>query len=539
MKYRRFIEDNFLIDEPKTGRLVPFKFRDVQNRYYDDLCRDYDIENRGLLAAVREIVLKARKEGFTSLILGIFAADDILTRDPTESFVISYKDEATRQFRKRYRWFMLSWAARKLALAEGDRRNPNRLEGLARRTFARDEDGNYELRHNLAHFACGTASARTGGRGSTVQKLLFSEAAHYPDLEKMSASEIIEGTLRQMDAESGLAFIESTANGYGNHYEETWHLAEQGLVRFKPRFFGWREFYTPEQFQVIASEFTDKRMLKQEYPETPDEAFLATGSSYFDNDRIAMLLRKAVEPAARGFLKREPEGIRFVQDQNGPLRIWETPDEYKGYVVGGDVAEGIVGGDWSVLRVREAGTGRLVAKWRGQVPPDEFAKGAYLLGAFYNNAYMGVEVNKDGLWVNSELVEMGYPNLHFQELLDEVTRKPRRKYGWKTDSQSRPVMLAELLTAIAETEYWPDRDLLQECLTFVRDRQGRPEAMSGKNDDEIFADAIALMIRHNAPASVKDRPRKPLTDKEVKSDAVQRDIETLSRRQHDEDYGEE
>ena len=32
-----------MIDEPKSGQLVPFKFRPVQQKYYDELIRDYDI----------------------------------------------------------------------------------------------------------------------------------------------------------------------------------------------------------------------------------------------------------------------------------------------------------------------------------------------------------------------------------------------------------------------------------------------------------------------------------------------------------------
>ena len=39
LNYRLFIEENFLIDNAKTGQLVPFKFNDVQEVYYEKLCR--------------------------------------------------------------------------------------------------------------------------------------------------------------------------------------------------------------------------------------------------------------------------------------------------------------------------------------------------------------------------------------------------------------------------------------------------------------------------------------------------------------------
>ncbi len=143
--------------------------------------------------------------------------------------------------------------------------DPNVLEKFAKIHLSIDSS-DIELRHNRAHFYCGTASARTGGRGGVLQKLLFSEAAHYPDTEKMTARETIDGTSQQVDKESGWIFQESTANGKGNYFYETFEQARQGMSRYIKRFFGWRSFYTPAQFEVIKSEFTDMDMLKQEYP---------------------------------------------------------------------------------------------------------------------------------------------------------------------------------------------------------------------------------------------------------------------------------
>src|SRR3990167_7021289 len=248
MRYREFIEKYFLIDEPKLGKLVPFKLRPVQERYYNDLVRDYDIEKRGLSAPIRENILKARREGFTSLILAMFAADDLMSENPTETLVISYKDDGTRLFRKRYRTYITSYGARKLGYTVTQiQESPGILDKVAKQMFSIDSE-EFELKHNKAHFYCGTASARVGGRGGTVQKLLFSEAAFYPDKKELRAKEIIEGTLRQMDKEAGWLFAESTANGDMNHYAKMWNLAETKQSRYKHRFYGWREFYTEQQF---------------------------------------------------------------------------------------------------------------------------------------------------------------------------------------------------------------------------------------------------------------------------------------------------
>ncbi len=527
MKYRDFIQEYFLIDNPEIGKLVPFKFRPIQNKYYDILCEKYDIEKMGINAAIREDILKARKEGFTSLVLGLFAADDILSRHATESEVISYKDDATKQFRKRYKNFILSYFGKRWKLT-----NPRQVFSVYK-----EDKGEFVLVHNGAHFYCGTASARTSERGATLHKLLFSEHAHYPDTANMMAKDMVIGTAAEVNIDSGWIFKESTANGIGNFHHDEWWKAYRGESRYGGRFFGWREFYDEEQFKTISSQTTDKSMLRQEYPETPEEAFIASGTPYFDNERIFDLIKtKTRNPFFTGTLELKNGVFGLIKQSNGFLKIWEKPNPYSYYVIGGDVAEGIEGGDWSILKVIDNSTMRTVAKWKARVDPSDMAKEAFVLGMYYNGAYMGIEVNKDGLWVNSELVKMKYPNLHFQEVIDEITNRPRKKYGWKTDPKTRPVMLAELQKLLSKyADIWADKEFLNECLNFIRNKMGRPEAISGKNDDDVIATAICFAIRHNAPAYVQDPPRKSKSRKEEILEAVEKDIKKFSDNENEDE----
>src|SRR3990167_11255713 len=158
MQYRKFVSDFFLIDEPKSGKLVPFKFRPVQDKYYDELVKDYDIEKKGLTPPVRELILKARREGFSSLILALFAADDLTNDNPTETLVISYRDDATETFRKRYRLFITSaYAIKSGYKAEDIQQNPSILDQMAK-TYLSVDASDLEIKENKAHFYCGTAS---------------------------------------------------------------------------------------------------------------------------------------------------------------------------------------------------------------------------------------------------------------------------------------------------------------------------------------------------------------------------------------------
>ena len=353
MKYKAFIESYFLIDEPKTGQLVPFKFNPVQNRYYKELV-DLGVEELGLAVPIREFIIKARREGFSSLILALFAADDTLQTNPTESMVISYKDDATSTFRRRYRRFILSAVAKKAgSTVEQIQADANILEKYAKLAFSVDAS-DIQLKHNRAHFYCGTAAARTGGRGGVLQKLLFTEPAHYQDTEKITAKEIIEGTSQQVDKNSGWIFQESTANGKGNYYYQTYEQITRGLSRYQKRFYGWREFYTEKQFKVIASEFTDTDMLRQEYPETEEEAFLSSNLSFTNSSELLALVGYHASKTLAFHL--EMQGVNYI-DQCEMIRDFlltlEKTNPNKPLYVGIDSAKDVDKTVATVLRDRE------------------------------------------------------------------------------------------------------------------------------------------------------------------------------------------
>lgn len=489
MKYRKYIESRFLIDEPSTGQLVPFKFRPIQNRYYDLLQQEYDIEKNGLAVPVRELILKARRQGFSSFVLALFAADDILSENPTETFIISYRDDATATFRKRYRNFILSSAAIKQGISVEDiQKDPNLLEQFKKHVFSVDSN-EYELKHNRAHFYCGTASARVGGRGGTVQKLLFSEAAFYPDKKELKAREIIEGTLRQVDVESCWVFEESTANGDFNHYYRQWQDAESGHSRFRPRFFGWQDYYTPEQFEIIKSEFTDRKMIKQEYPATPEEAFITTGDRFFDSEYL--------------------ENFRL---EDGRIEgQWTYYDEYKPghrYAIGADVSEG-VGRHNSTIVVIDFDAqfelnGRIFKKPKvvavyanNMISPDVFAHEIANAGNRYGSCIVAPERNNHGFATLTVLKDR-YFNIY---------KTSDDRLGWRTDMASKPTMLHELKTALNDGLIEiPDRTLKQELISYPHQDLNRPkvdeEDESQGHYDRVIALAIAWQMRSLATPSM-------------------------------------
>lgn len=269
-----------MIDNAKTGRLEPFVFNPVQEKYYEDLCREYDIEKYGINIPIRENILKARREGFSSLILGLFCADDLMNENPTETDVLSYKDDATGIFRKRYRTYALSFFGKEAGMTQEEiAQNVNLLEELAPHVFSIDAE-DIEFAHNRAHFKCSTASARVGGRGGVRHKLLFSELAFYPDSPKMLASEMVEATMRQVDPASGWIFGESTENGIGTYQHRMWTDSKLGRNRFKNRFYGAGEFYDAKEMETIKSEYVDMDGFRRDYPMTEDDLFKGSAKSF-------------------------------------------------------------------------------------------------------------------------------------------------------------------------------------------------------------------------------------------------------------------
>lgn len=489
MKYKDCIEKYFLIDDSRSGELIEFKFRKVQQKYYDELVKNYDIERNGITNPVREIILKARKEGFTSLILALFAVDDLLTESPTETLILSYKDSATEQFRKRYRLFLTSYLARKQGISvETIKKNPSILNTFAKQYFSVDAV-DIELKHNKAHFYCGTASARTGGRGGTVHKLLFSEAAFYPDKKEIRAREIIEGTANQMDKQAGWIFTESTANGSNNFYAQMWELAQSGQSRYKARFYGWQDFYTPEQFEIICSEFTDKRLIPQEFPKDSTEAFLTTGDRFFDPTISSNLVVEAPKQILTNW--------KYFRD-------FEPNHRYAG---GADVSEG-VGRHNSTIAIIDFDAkinigGRLITKAKliasycsNKIAPDLFAHEIKNGGNRYGNCVMCPERNNHGFATLAILKDIYF----------NIWRDDNDKLGWQTNMATKPKMLHELRSAIHEDLLEiSDEDLKREIINYpaqdLNTMNVDEEDETDGHYDRVIAVALAWAMRNRAVPS--------------------------------------
>lgn len=224
-----------------------------------------------------------------------------------------------------------------------------------------------------------------------------------------------------------------------------------------------------------------------------------TGKTVFDGRAVGRRLQEIGAPVRTGLFAYGDDGLRLTEirwedGKDGCIRIYREPLPGVPYVIGGDTAGD--GSDSFVAQVLDNRTGEQVAMLRGKFDEDVFARQVYCLGMHYNTALIGIETNFSTYPV-MELERLRYPKQYVRESMDDYMHSIKRSYGFRTDSKTRPVILAGLIRAVRDDiTIVNDETTLEEMLTFVRNTETlRPEAETGAHDDCILSLAIAHHIR--------------------------------------------
>ena len=505
----------------KSGTVVPFRLNDAQRKLYAVAKRQQDAGK-----PVRLIILKARQLGFSTLTEGlIFHA--CATRRNVNALIVAHREDATANLFRMSKLFYdeLPAPVKPMLRASNAQElvfeNPSKLRS--------EREARPGLRSRIR---CATAGGRGIGRSDTLQCVHLSEYAFWPDGADGKAS-TIAGILQAVPSLPGtMVVIESTANGFED-FKERWDAAVAGENDFEPVFFAWFENpdysmpvvpgteWTPEERDLKAAyQLTDEQlqwrrwcianncggsldMFRQEYPASPGEAFLHSGTGVFDNEQIVLRLERIPSPAGRG----EFTDGEWTESETGAITLYELPEEGVPYVLGGDTAG--EGSDYFTAIVIDNVSGRIAAKLRQKYSEPEYVRQIYALGRFYNDALVAIETNFSTYPV-MKLQEMEYPNQYSREREDTYTRQMRKSYGFRTDRQSRPRAIANLVEVFSShPEWFTDRDLLEEMLTFCYNEDHRPEALAGKHDDLVMGAAITYAVRHQQRMTVLTEPEKP------------------------------
>lgn len=513
--------ENCLKIKTKSGTVVPFRLNDAQRKLYAVAKRQQDAGK-----PVRLIILKARQLGFSTLTEGlIFHA--CATRKNVNALIVAHREDATANLFRMSKLFYdeLPAPVKPMLRASNAQElvfeNPSKLRS--------EREARPGLRSRIR---CATAGGRGIGRSDTLQCVHLSEYAFWPDGADGKAS-TLAGILQAVPSLPGtMVVIESTANGFED-FKERWDAAVAGENDFEPVFFAWFENpdysmpvvpgteWTPEERELRdAYRLTDGQlqwrrwcianncggsldMFRQEYPASPGEAFLHSGTGVFDNEQIVLRLERLPGPAGRG----EFTDGEWTESETGAITLYELPEEGVPYVLGGDTAG--EGSDYFTAIVIDNVSGRIAAKLRQKYSEPEYVRQIYALGRFYNDALVAIETNFSTYPV-MKLQEMEYPNQYSREREDTYTRQMRKSYGFRTDRQSRPRAIANLVEVFSShPEWFTDRELLEEMLTFCYNEDHRPEALAGKHDDLVMGAAITYAVRHQQRMTVLTEPEKP------------------------------
>ncbi|HYK35820.1 terminase [Alloacidobacterium sp.] len=458
-----FLAKKLLRIRDRSGKIVPFSANRAQWEY----------ERRRGRA---NVVLKSRQMGISTWLAGRFFLKTI-TQPGTLTLQIAHTQEAAegifrivRRFLERLPEFMREGALRTST-------------ANVRQIVFPGLDSEYRVE---------TAGDENAGRGLTIQNLHCSEVARWPG----NAAETLQG-LRAAMPPSGELVLESTPNGAEGCFWEEWNSADDcGMVRhFFP--WWWEDAYRAEAVPEDSLQEDERRLIevhglvleqigfrrkiaagfrglaKQEYPEDANECFLSSGDCYFDIAALDARIRNLPEPIATRL--------------GGKLQIWFPPVPGRRYLVAVDTAGGGSEGDYSVAQVLEIETGLQCAELQARLSPLELAEESARLAREYNEAWLVVERNNHGSGVLAYLHGVSkYRRIYQQDGQD----------GWLTSSNHRARMLGDLAAALVETaEIFFSRRLLQECRSFVRQRNGRIGASAGAHDDCVMAMAIAVCVR--------------------------------------------
>lgn len=551
---REFIETCCYITT-KEGNFQLFKLNEPQLKLMK-IVEDCLAANK----PIRVRILKARQMGFSTLIsaLGFWWAG---MNENSSYAVVAHKDSsASSIFNKNKIFYDNLPAALK---PQTDKFNSEQIS-------FNTSDG----RGLRSRIFFGTAGGGELFRGETILFMHKSEIAFWDDKNKV-LKKSLNATVPL--APFSAIFEETTANGY-NEFKDGWDRSVKGLDNYTPLFVGWNEMSDyvtepPKDFELTFEELelqmdydlTDAQLcwrrhkinndfdgdllaFQQEYPLTPEEAFIASGSSVFQSESIKKGYQYCTKPveykALETVVLREKLEIfeypeTKVQKEYQQLTRWNVEkQEYEyyntdmvidevtllaNYTVAIDTSG--MGADWNRIRVWNNITKRMVARFGKETMSEEvLAAVAVEIARYYHNALIAPEVNYSHA-ICDYILDLDYTNIYMTEKIERIDKKQSApEYGWKTTKATKAPIISSLRALTnSNPEAIPEREFWYECEFYIlEDREKNiMNAVSGHFDDIIMANAIGYYVCNSFQAKqTYSRVKKKVENFEEKRDTI-------------------
>ena len=469
------------------------EFAWAQREFVEEIERQY---NAGL--PVRIIVLKARQLGLSTVTSMVFYWWAFIHPNTYGMLISKDRSSAASVFEKIQQF----WSAFPF-----------------RQLFSTSRNSAQRIAWKETNSSLRTASARNieSGRGETIHCLHGSEVAFWPDPKTLMTG--LSKTIPNLPGT--IIILESTANGVGNWFHQAWMDAVSGKSDFIPLFFPWWRHYEyrreeegdllkyadldmyEQKLHEMGAPMSaiawrrwaipnlcshDENQFKQEYPATPQEAFLSTGTNVFPLEKLNNVYEDV--PYATGFLIDTGNEVAFIEDRTGPVKIFVRPDKNQEYFIGADPSRSAGSGDPACAQVINRRTLEQVAVYHRNVDAIEFAKDLMNLGNFFNTAELCPETEGPGYATVGYLRDR-YPKIWHHVWADRHQGRPANSLGWSTNWKRKQWAISQVIYLIGEGAITiHDYTTYAQMQDYVVKDNGEMEGAS-LHDDAVMALAIA------------------------------------------------
>jgi len=366
-------------------------------------------------------------------------------------------------------------------------------------------------------------------RGYTPTYLVFDEAAFIDN-----GADLYSAAVTSLGTGGGCILI-STPNGQDPLYYETYEKSQAGendynIIEMKwyqdPRYNKDLEWGDKHGNMISEIEFTyesfdkkireglkptstwyrdmckgmngDKKKIAQEL----DVSFLGSGGNVIADEYIIQQeTENVIDPI---FVDRD-----YWDGNSGLIYIWAEPEVDHEYILSADVSSGS-GADFSTFQIIDFTTMEQVAEYQGKIPPDIFGNLINKYGLKYN-AYVVVDNINVGASTVLKLVELKYPNLHYDEINPRTLKSMKNNNVFSENRIPGFNVNGVRLNLISHLEMMVrtngikirSRRVVKEMRTFIYKNNGRPDHQDGKHDDCLMSLGIGLWILESSFKKLK------------------------------------
>lgn len=525
------------IRDRESENLVPFILRRPQRKLLKVLVEDL-FNNK----PVRIVLLKARQWGGSTLVQQFFAWIQIFHRKNWNSVIAAHTQTAAQGIREMF-----------ATMAE---HHPKDVFDVELKAYAGTQHTKI-LKNRGCIISVGSIQNPNALRSSALKMMHCSEVGMWKDTPKRKAADFITSMKSSVPRIPYTCIVlESTAKGVGDYFHKTWIEAEAGESGYTPVFVSW--FEMPEYWEAFRDEeekirfvqsMTDKELyrfecgatleglkwyraerkeqpsdwiMQEEFPSTPEEAFISSGRLVFDLGDIRQMLQFTSQPTFVGELSADalygPKAIdstlHFTPNIAGSLYLWAMPDKEKNirnrYIVSMDIGGKSDKADWTVISVidrymlMKGGYEECIGTWRFHLDQDLAVWRAVQLAKFFNNALLVVEFNSldakttEGdhtLTILDEIVGQ-YANIYYRDDPTKVREGVAPHYGFHTNQASKRDIITQLARRLRDKTFLEnDKRMLDECAVYEQKANSASfGALDGCHDDILMSRGIGLKV---------------------------------------------